>query len=166
MLCSEDGCSDTAYSFYKCGCSKRRRRPEMEEINRAPPHAPLVFPRAFIIFCWSTCTVNVRNKERGHTGRGPRLFGSPDARRTMQHRSEIQPGLKPGESIADYISCFGIDPSNKMGRINAKLQAISLFIFISFTATPKTLCGVQKRARWRFLFPFSRRSYRLTSISA
>lgn len=36
----------------------------MEEINRAPPHAPLVFPRAFIIFCWSTCTVNVRNKEK------------------------------------------------------------------------------------------------------
>ena len=38
----------------------------------------------------------------------------------MQHYREIQPGLKLGrESIADYISYFGMDPAGKNERINA-----------------------------------------------
>lgn len=78
-----------------------------------------------------------------HTGRP---FGTPDFPTTLESNPAR---LETGESIADYISCFGIDPTNKTEGSMPNCRP-SVFIFISFNNKVEP-CALKKGQNEEFL---------------
>lgn len=93
-----------------------------------------------------TDTLQWQRKRGEHTGGGVWQIWLPENAAALKW-NPVE--LETGESIADYISYFGIGPCWAHGRINAKLRAISTFIFISLCkAVYLSISTIQSRGHY------------------